>query len=205
MFQSRSLMRITRDRRSVGEQAKSGLKRAAVILTTFATLALIAIAYLQITEVDGGNHVLVGWLLMAALLVILSTTVQFWCRWFYCLPSFVVMRLGLWAFFGWFSPRGYVRIGFLILTAIMAVLTYRFSKVSRIAVVDRIVLLSVFACFLGSVAGALSQEPKISALVLAGLGDLILLLQWAVIRKPRVRMGQREGVRGGTVVSTSRH
>lgn len=71
-----------------------------------------------------------------------------------------MMRLGLWAFLGWFSPRGYIRIGFLILAAIMLVLSYQFSKVTRILVTDRIVLLAALACFLGSVAGAWSEEPN---------------------------------------------
>ena len=164
-------MRISRDRRSVAEQAKSGLKIAAALLATLATIALLALAYLQITKVEDSKHVFAGWILMAALVVILSTTVHFWRRWFYFLPGFVVMRLGLWAFLGWFSPRGYIRIGFLILSSIMAVLSYRFSKLTRIIVTDRIVLLSALACFLGSVAAALSEEPKFSALVLAGLGD----------------------------------
>jgi hypothetical protein len=198
-------MSISPDRRSVGEQAKSGVKIAAAILATFAALAFIAIAYLQITEVKGRHHVLVGWLLIAALVVILSATVQFWCKWFYFLPGLVVIRSGLWFLLGWFTPRGYIPIGFLILTTIMTILSFRFSKLTRILVTDRIVLLSAFACLFSSVTAALSQEPKISALVLAGLGDVILFLQWAVVRKPGVRMRQREKVETGTVVSTSGH
>jgi len=198
-------MRISRDRRSVGEQAKSGVKIAAAILATFATLALIAVAYLQITKVKDGHHVLGGWFLMAALFVVLSTTVQFWCRWFYLLPGFVVMRLGLGALLRWFSPHGYIPIGFLILTAIMSVLSYRFSKVARILVIDRIVLLAALACFVGSVPAALSEEPKISALILACLGDLVLWLRSVVIKKPRVRNPKKEGDESSTAVSISGH
>jgi hypothetical protein len=87
----------------------------------------------------------------------------------------------------------------------MSVLSYRFSKVARILVIDRIVFLTALACFVGSVAGALSEEPKISALVLAGLGDLVLWLRSVVIKKPRVRSGKKEEVETSAAVSISGH
>ena len=49
--------------------------------------------------------------------------------------------------------------------------------------------------FFRLVAAAFSNEPKISALVFSGFGDLVLWLQWHVIRRPRVRTRQREQVR----------
>lgn len=63
-------MPISRDRRSVAEQAKSGLKIAAALLARLATIALLAFAYLKITKVEDSQHVLAGWMLMAALVVI---------------------------------------------------------------------------------------------------------------------------------------
>ena len=110
-------MRLARDPRSIKQQIKSGIQIAAAILATFAGVALIGFAHMQITKGDSSHHVLVGWLLIGALVVILSTTVQFWCRWY---------------------------------------------------------------------------EPKISALVLSGFGDLVLWLQWHVIWKPRVRTSREE-------------
>ena len=197
-------MRISCDRRSVGHQAISGVKIAGAMLATFATLALIVVAYFQITKFDSGLHVLAGSLLMVAIVVGLSTAVQYWHRWFYFLPGFVAVRSGWWVLLGWFSPRGYILIGFSLLMAIMPFLSYRFAKITRISAIHRFILLSTLACFLGSGAAVLSAEPKISALALAGLGDLILLLGLAVTREP-YRRRKTKRTETGAAVPTSSH
>ena len=174
-------MRISRDRRPIAKQAKSGLKIAGAMVASLTALALTAISYELIVDLDGSHHVVLGWLLMCA--AVLAMTAQYWRHWFYFLPGYVMMRSLLWVFFGWFSPKGYLFIVFLLLMAAMAGLSYRFSQSTRIFVTDRIALMSALACLIGSIAGMWLREPTVYVLIPAGLGDLILLLQWNVIRQ----------------------
>jgi len=175
-------MRLSHDRRTWTQQATSGVRIAAAIVATIAALALIASAYIRIARLDGGNHVTAGWLLLSAITIVLSATAQYWGRWFYFLPGYVAMRFTLWVLLGWFSPRGFIFVLFPLLMAIMAVLSFRFSKQKRIGVRDRIVLMFVCACFLGSLSGFFAHEAKSSALVVAVVGNLTLLLEKFVVR-----------------------
>jgi hypothetical protein len=175
-------MHLNRDRRTWTQQATSGVKIAAAIVATVAALALIASAYIRIARLDGGNHVTAGWLLLAAITIFLSATAQYWARWFYFLPGYVAMRSTLYLILGWFSPRGFIFVLFPILMAMMAVLSFRFSKLKGVRPVDRVILMFAFACFLGSFAGFFAQQPKSSALVVAVVGNLALLLERFFVR-----------------------
>jgi hypothetical protein len=97
-------MHLSRDRRTWTQQATSGVKIASAIVATAAALGLIASAYIRIARLDGGNHVTAGWLLLAAVTIVLSATAQYWGRWFYFLPGYVAMRSSIWMILGWFSP-----------------------------------------------------------------------------------------------------
>jgi len=101
-------MHLTRDRRTWTQQATSGLKIAAAIVATIAAFALVASAYIRIARLDGGDHVTAGWLLLAAITIVLSATAQYWAHWFYFLPGYVAMRSSLFLILGWFSPRGFI-------------------------------------------------------------------------------------------------
>lgn len=101
-------MRISRDRRPIAKQAKSGLKIAGAMVASLTALALTAISYELIVDLDGSHHVVLGWLLMCAVAAVLAMTAQYWRHWFYFLPGYVMMRSLLWVFFGWFSPKGYL-------------------------------------------------------------------------------------------------
>jgi uncharacterized membrane protein YfcA len=92
------------------------------------------------------------------------------------------MRSSLYLILGWFSPRGFILVLLPLLMAMMAVLTFRFSKLKRVRPVDRVILMFAFACFLGSLAGFFAQQPKSSALLVAVVGNLALLLERFVVR-----------------------
>jgi hypothetical protein len=175
-------MHFSRDRRTWTQQATSGVKIAAAIAATIAALALIASAYIRIAKLDGGNHVTAGWLLLAAVTIVLTATAQYWAHWFYFLPGYVAMRSSLYLILGWFSPKGFIFFLFPLLMAMMAVLSFRFGKLKRVRPVDRVILMFALACFLGSLAGFFAQEPRCSALVVAVVGNLVLLLEWFVVR-----------------------
>ena len=166
----------------VASRAESGLKIGGAMVASFVTLALIAVSCDLIANGDGSNLVFIGWLLMCTVVLVLTTTVHLWRHWFYFLPGYVMLRTLLWVFFGWFSPRGYLFILFAFLMAAMAMLSYRFSQPKTILVTDRIALMLALACFIASIAGMLFAEPRVFALIFAGAGDLILLLQWTVVR-----------------------
>jgi hypothetical protein len=196
-------MHISHDRRTWTQQATSGVKVAAAIVATIAALAFIASAYIRIAGLDGGDHVTAGWLLLMAIIIVLSVTAQYWGRWFYFLPGYIAMRSSLGMILGWFSPRGFIFVLFPLLMAMMAVLSFRFSKLKRVRAGDRIILMFAFACFLGSLAGFLAQEPKSSALVVAVVGNLALLLERFFVRH---RGMQRErGAKRATVLGNSDH
>jgi len=69
-------MHLSCDRRTWTQQATSGVKIAGAIVATAAALGLIASAYIRIARLDGGNHVTAGWLLLAAVTIVLSATVS---------------------------------------------------------------------------------------------------------------------------------
>jgi hypothetical protein len=99
-------MLFMRDRRTIMEQAESGLKIAGALVASFFALMLIAVAYAQIANGDGAHHVVTGWFLMVGMAIALAATVQFWSRWFYGLPAYFGVRLFGWFMLGWFSPSG---------------------------------------------------------------------------------------------------
>lgn len=167
-------MRLRRDRRTFKEQAKSGLMIAGALLASLAALMLIAIAYDEIVKI-GGTHRLAGWLLMISLGAVLVLTAQHWSRWFYFLPGYIAMRSAGWLLLGWFSARGFIFISFPLLISAMAVLSFRYSKLKALRVIDRAVLMIALACLLGSFSG-LHAQPKASVLGFAALGDLVLWL-----------------------------
>jgi len=194
-------MHLSRDRRTWTQQATSGVKIAGAIVATAAALGLIASAYIRIARLDGGNHVTAGWLLLAAVTIVLSATAQYWGRWFYFLPGYVAMRSSIWMILGWFSPRGFIFVLFPVLMAMMAVLSFRFSKLKRVRAGDRITLMFACACFLGSIAGFFAQEPRSSALVIAVVGNLALLVERFALRHHG--MQRERGAKRATVVPNS--
>ena len=67
--------------------------------------------------------------------------------------------------------------------ALMALLSFRFSKLKRLRAGDRITLMFACGCFLGSLAGFFVKEPKFLALVVAVVENLALLLERFVVRQ----------------------
>jgi hypothetical protein len=66
--------------------------------------------------------------------------------------------------------------------AMMAVLSFRFSKLKRVRAGDRITPMFACAGFLGSIAGFFAQQPMSSALVIAVVGSLALLVERFAVR-----------------------
>lgn len=175
------------DRRSVKGQVKSGLKIAGALTATLAALILIATSYVQIVNTDGTHNVAAGWFLMIAIGTILAATVQYWSRWFYFLPGYVAMRSLGWILLGWFSPRGFLFVCFPLPISGIAVLSFRYSNLERIRIIDRVILMIALACLLGSFAEFFARQPRLSALALASVGDLVLLMAWLADNQHKAR------------------
>jgi hypothetical protein len=170
----------------------SGLKIGGAMVASLTALALIGIAYFEIVNVEGKQHAALGWLLMATMASILALTIQYWRHWFFFIPGYLGVRSSLGLLLGWFSPRGFVFVGFPVLVFAMAAMSFRFSKPARIPAFDRITLLLVAACLLAALSGFLSPEPKVTVLIFTAVGDLFLLL--SQIRKTaRVRKRTSQG------------
>ena len=83
----------------------------------------------------------------------------------------------------------------------MAVLSFRFSKLKRVGAGDRITLMFAGAGFLGSIAGFCAQQPMSSALVIAVVGNLALLLERFAVRHHA--MQRERGAKRAAVVPNS--
>jgi hypothetical protein len=167
-------MRFTRDRRPPIEQAKSGLRIAAAMIATVATVSLFGLAYTQIANADHTRSPLTGWILIAALTITLGFTVQYWRRWFFFIPGYLGMRSSLGLLLGWFSPRGFVYIGFPILMFAMFGMSFRFRESTKLRGSDRAVLLITTVCLLAAMLELFSQPPNAMALLFPAIGDLAL-------------------------------
>jgi hypothetical protein len=191
-----------RDHRSVEEQVKSGLKIAGALVATFAALILIASSCVQIINADGTHNVARGWLLMLALVAVLAATVQYWSRWFFCVPAYVAMRSLGWILLGWFSPVGYIFVCFPLLVLAMAKLSFRYSKLKRIRIIDRVILMIALACLLGSFAGFFAQPPRLSAMAYTSVADLVLWMA-SIADNQRKRQRTNNRIAPDSIVPTS--
>ena len=181
-------MRFNRDRRTPLEQAKSGLRIVGAMVATLAAILLFALAYVQIANAHHTRSAVAGWLLVIALTATLSLTVQYWRRWFFFIPCYLGMRSSLGLLLGWFSPRGFVYIGFPILMFVMFAMSLRLRESHKLRAFDRGTLLVTAACLLAAMLEFLSKEPNQMALLFAAIGDLALLASWIYSsRKSRQR------------------
>lgn len=181
-------MRLTRDRRPVMEQVKSGLRIAGAMVASVATVSLFGLAYVQIANEDYTRSLLAGWLLIIALTATLGLTVQYWHRWFFFIPCYLGMRSSLGLLLGWFSPRGSVYIGFPILMFVMFAMSIRLRESHKLRAFDRATLLVTAACLLAAMLEFLSKGPNQMALLFAAIGDVALLISWIYSsRKSRQR------------------
>ena len=181
-------MRFTRDRRPPIEQAKSGLRIVGAMIASVVTVFLFGLGYVQILNADHARRPLTGWLLIAALTITLGLTVQYWRRWFFCIPGYLGMRSSLWLLLGWFSPKGFVYIGFPILMFAMFGMSFRFRESAKLRGSDRAVLLITAACLLAAMLELFSQPPGATALLYAAIGDLALFAsRFYPTRKSRPR------------------
>ena len=146
------------------------------MVVTVATFSLLGLAYAQIVNANQTPNRIAGWLLMIALAVVLGLTAQYWRRWFFVLPGYFGIRSSLGLLLGWFSPKGFVFVAFPVLMFAMGALSFRFSETPKLRAVDRAVLLFATACMLAAMFEMFTKELGLRALLLAGLGDLALLL-----------------------------
>jgi hypothetical protein len=167
-------MRFTRDRRRPLEQAKSGLRIAGALVASVIVVALFGLAYSRILDADQGRRSLTGWPLMIGLAIGLELTVQYWRSWFFCLPGYLGVRSSLWFLLGWFSPKGFIFIGFALLMLAMAATSFRFSQSATVHAFDRAILLVAAACLLASMLELFARGQSAMALLFAAVGDLVL-------------------------------
>jgi hypothetical protein len=85
------------------------------------------------------------------------------------------MRSSLFLLLGWFSPRGFVYVGFPILMFVMSAMSFRLRESHKLRAFDRATLLVAAACLLAAMLEFLSKEPNQMALLFAAVGDLALL------------------------------
>lgn len=181
-------MRFTRDRRPPVEQVKSGLRMVGAAIASVAAVALFGWAYVQIANVDRAHNPLAGWLLLTALSATLALTVQYWRRWFFCIPGYLAMRSSLWLLLGWFSPKGFVFVGFAVLMFVMFGMSFRFRESNKLGGVDRAILLVTAACLLVAMLEFFSQGQSAMSLLFAAIGDVALVAsRFFPTRKSRQR------------------
>ena len=181
-------MRFTRDRRPPMEQVKSGLRIVGAAIASVAAVALFGLAYVQIANVDRAHNPLAGWLLIIVLTATLALTVQYWRRWFFFIPGYLAVRSSLWLLLGWFSPKGFVFVGFAVLMFVMFGMSFRFRESNKLGGVDRAILLVTAACLLAAMVEFFLQRQSAMSLLFAAIGDLALIAsRYFPSRKPRQR------------------
>jgi hypothetical protein len=183
-------MRFARDRRPPIEQVTSGLRIVGAAIASVAAVALFGLAYVQIANVDRAHNPLAGWLLIVALTATLVLTVQYWRRWFFFIPGYLALRSSLWLLLGWFSPKGFVFIGFAVLLFVMSGMSFRFRESNKLGGVDRAVLLLTAACLFAAMLQFFSQGQSAMSMLYAAIGDLALTAsRFFPTRKSRQRPG----------------
>ncbi|MGC1450436.1 MAG: hypothetical protein WA830_10400 [Candidatus Sulfotelmatobacter sp.] len=148
------------------------------MVASVATALLFGLVYVQIANENHTRSPLAGWLLVIALTATLGLTVQYWRRWFFFLPGYLGMRSSLWLLLGWFSPRGFVYLGFPILMFVMFAMSIRLRESHKLRAFDRATLLVTAACLLAAMLEFLSKGPNQMALLFAAIGDVALLTSW---------------------------
>ena len=170
-----------KDSRPVAEQVKSGLRIAGALVLSITVIVLFVKGYhLSIHSVDRQDMV-EGSLLLGALAVLLTATVQYWRLWFPGLPAYLGMRLMFGFYFGWFMPdvSGLWAIIFSPLMFAMVFLSLRFSQKNyRMSLADRIVLLIALLCLFLTITSLLVSGLVKTTLFYTGVGDGVLLLSW---------------------------
>ena len=169
-------MNLRRDRRSIVDQTKSGLKIAGAMVSTLTICFAFAYGYDAVSQANGTGHVIRGWVVMGGVTAVTLLTVQYWRLWFFYIPGFLGMRTAIGLFLGWFSPRGYVWVIFPALMLGMAMLSYRFSRLSKIRATDRVVLILAVCSLASSVSKFFGPQPSATSLLFAGVGVAVLLL-----------------------------
>ena len=123
-------MKFKRDKRSVSEQAKSGLKIAGAFVMSIVTIALFAEGYELRAHPESGRELVIGWVLLTSLIAFLLATMRFWRIWLPYIPAYLGTRFLLGFYFGWLMPNisGLWAFIFPLLMFVMAFLSFRYSK-----------------------------------------------------------------------------
>jgi len=148
---------------------------------TVLTIALFAKGYKLQAHPDNSREFVVGWALLASLIVFLLATMRFWRIWFPYIPGYLGMRSLFGFYFSWFIPSisGLWAFIFPLLMLGMAFLSFRYSKNSfRMLVADRAALFVALLCLLIAITEFFLLGLVKSVVILSAVGDGVLLLSW---------------------------
>jgi hypothetical protein len=142
-------MKFKRDKRSVSEQAISGLKIAGAAVVSIAIIALFGMGYQFQSHPKNSREIVLGWVLLTSLIAFLLATIRHWRIWFPFIPGFLGMRSLFGFYFGWLmlDISGLWAFLFPLLMFMMVFLSSRFSKKNfRMSIVDRAALFVALLC-----------------------------------------------------------
>ena len=174
---------MKRDRRSATEQIKSGFLIVAKILAAFGIAVTFMAGCVLIWRPGNWHQIAVGWLLTAASIALMITTVRFWAGGFFGFIAYGAWRSlgGVLVADAYHASRLYMVIVSASIFA-MAVLSHRFAaKQLHITTIDRATIVIAATCVL--VTFLLGDTYK--GMVVFNLGNLALLLSWWVARTSR--------------------
>jgi hypothetical protein len=174
-------MKFKRGKRSLSEQAKSGLKIVGAFVASIVTIALFVEGYQLQAHPESSRELVVGWVLLPSLLTFLLATMQFWRIWFPYIPGYLGMRSLFGFYFSWFMPNisGLWAFIFPLLMFGMAFLSFRYTKSNfRMSIVDRAALFVALLCLLVAITELFLLGLVKSVVILSAVGDGVLLLSW---------------------------
>src|SRR5258708_25579089 len=168
------------DRRSAGEQVRSGDKIAGAIVLSLTTIGLFGRGYRQVIHPAVRHEFITGWAILLPISLCLALTMRFWRLWFPWVPvSLGIRSLRLLFLVPFGSPFvSVVRVViFPALMFLMAYLSIPFSKRnSNMTILGRVALFVASISFLLATSHLFIAGTQDSVLMLSSAGDIALLI-----------------------------
>jgi hypothetical protein len=173
---------VTRDKRPVKEQVKSGFLIAGKLVAAFCIAATFMAGCALAQKVGITSQIAIGWLLIVISIVVIATTVRFWASGFFGFIAYGTLR-----FLGGSLFASSLHLSALYMLSLaasllgMSILCVRFaSRKTHIIRIESASLVVAAICVLL----ALPLMDSYKSVAVLNMGNVALLLSWLAARHP---------------------